>query len=188
MSLAPASSRGAFLKARLAVNGIQCAAKSFGTLTAGGCGLLSNMAASSSVIGGSDIIQNYQLRGHPGTSITCDISAYLNELLRRQPNSNMRTLESKDRRFQASLSCSIGRFEGGHGDVQRVVEAARGVGHFDLAVQLLAKRFDHPGSEASPGRRVDRRAAFFGPGQTQPFSLFVDGPGSGGHRQRAKFG
>src|SRR6478752_7429558 len=52
MSFAPASSRGAFLKARLAVNGIQCAAKSFGTLTAGGCGLLSNMAASSSVVGG----------------------------------------------------------------------------------------------------------------------------------------
>src|ERR1700719_4642533 len=52
MSLSPASSRGAFLKARLAVNGIQCAAKSLGTLTAGGCGLLSNMAASSSVVGG----------------------------------------------------------------------------------------------------------------------------------------
>src|ERR1700759_808810 len=44
MSLAPASSRGAFLKARLAVNGIQCAARSLGTLTAGGGGLLSSMA------------------------------------------------------------------------------------------------------------------------------------------------
>src|SRR5580692_8535558 len=43
MSLAPASSRGAFLKARLAVNGIQCAARSFGTLTAGVFGLLSSM-------------------------------------------------------------------------------------------------------------------------------------------------
>src|SRR5277367_2648343 len=43
MSLAPASSRGAFLKARLAVNGIQCAARSLGTLTAE-CGLLSSMA------------------------------------------------------------------------------------------------------------------------------------------------
>src|SRR5580698_2844164 len=46
MSLAPASSRGAFLKARLAVNGIQCAARSFGTLTAVGVGLLSSMGAS----------------------------------------------------------------------------------------------------------------------------------------------
>src|SRR5450756_3131347 len=43
MSLAPARSRGAFLKARLAVNGIQCAARSFGTLTAAGLGLLSSM-------------------------------------------------------------------------------------------------------------------------------------------------
>src|SRR6195256_1849604 len=48
MSLAPASSRGAFLNARLAVNGIQCAARSFGTLTAAGRGLLSSMGASSS--------------------------------------------------------------------------------------------------------------------------------------------
>src|ERR1700722_9582890 len=44
MSLAPASSRGAFLKARLAVNGIQCAARSLGTLTADGRGLLASMA------------------------------------------------------------------------------------------------------------------------------------------------
>src|ERR1700733_13317864 len=43
MPLAPARSRGAFLKARLAVNGIQCAARSLGTLTAAGWGLLSNM-------------------------------------------------------------------------------------------------------------------------------------------------
>src|SRR5580700_158468 len=44
MPLALASSRGAFLKARLAVNGIQCAARSLGTLTAAGVGLLSSMA------------------------------------------------------------------------------------------------------------------------------------------------
>src|SRR3954467_9845538 len=43
MSLAPASSRGAFLNARLAVNGIQCAARSFGTLTADLGGLLSSI-------------------------------------------------------------------------------------------------------------------------------------------------
>ena len=43
MSLAPASSRGSFLNARLAVNGIQCAARSFGTLTEDGAGLLSSM-------------------------------------------------------------------------------------------------------------------------------------------------
>src|SRR5947209_1588006 len=47
MSLAPASSRGAFLKARFAVNGIQWAARSLGTLTAAGRGLLSSMGASS---------------------------------------------------------------------------------------------------------------------------------------------
>src|SRR5258707_12931620 len=46
MSLAPASNRGAFLKARLAVNGIQCAARSLGTLTAAGRGLLSSIGAS----------------------------------------------------------------------------------------------------------------------------------------------
>src|ERR1700677_1249891 len=100
MSLAPASSRGAFLKARLAVNGIQCAARSFGTLTAGGCGLLSNMEASLGVVRGSAIAQNYQLRGSPGTSISCDISAFLRELLRQQPNFGARTLESKPRRFE----------------------------------------------------------------------------------------
>src|SRR5882762_5810398 len=48
MSLAPASSRGFFLKARLAVNGIQCAARSLGTLTVAARGLLSSMVASSS--------------------------------------------------------------------------------------------------------------------------------------------
>ena len=52
MSLAPASSRGVFLKARLAVNGIQCAARSLGTLTAAGLGLLSSMGASCKFWGG----------------------------------------------------------------------------------------------------------------------------------------
>src|SRR4029078_3633897 len=46
MSFAPANSRGIFLNARLAVNGIQCAARSFGTLTAGRAGLLSGMVGS----------------------------------------------------------------------------------------------------------------------------------------------
>src|SRR5207248_6018023 len=56
MSLAPASSRGAFLNARFAVNGIQCAARSFGTLTLVGRGLLSSMAASlSSGVGEFDL-------------------------------------------------------------------------------------------------------------------------------------
>jgi hypothetical protein len=61
------------------------------------------MAASSSVIGEWAIAQNYQLRGHPGTSITCDIATYLNELLRQQPNFKIRASESKDRRLPASL-------------------------------------------------------------------------------------
>src|SRR6185437_7463208 len=51
MSLAPARSLGAFLKARLAVNGIQCAARSFGTLTAEGRGLLSSMGGLLAVFG-----------------------------------------------------------------------------------------------------------------------------------------
>src|SRR5258705_10543173 len=55
MSLAAASSLGAFLKARLAVNGIQCAARSFGTLTAAGRGLLSRMGASC-------VLENWRLR------------------------------------------------------------------------------------------------------------------------------
>src|SRR6185437_7455413 len=64
MSLAPASSRGAFLKARLAVNGIQCAARSFGTLTAGAFGLLSSMGASSGVVGfGADTTLSASARG-----------------------------------------------------------------------------------------------------------------------------
>jgi hypothetical protein len=62
------------------------------------------MAASSSVIEEWAMLQNYQLRGHPGTSITCDLSTYLRELLRRQPDFKTRALESKDRRFAALLS------------------------------------------------------------------------------------
>src|ERR1700687_1583144 len=71
MSLAPASSRGFFLNARLAVNGIQCEARSFGTLTAVGRWLLSSMGASSK-LGRSDLCAGYQLRratGTPGPAI-----------------------------------------------------------------------------------------------------------------------
>jgi hypothetical protein len=53
---------------------------------------------------GMAMVQNYQLRGHPGTSITCDLSAYLGELLRRQPDFKIRALESKDRLCQG---CSL---------------------------------------------------------------------------------
>src|SRR5258705_8075077 len=53
MSLAPASSRGFFLNARFAVNGIQCAARSFGTATGVGRGLLSSMGGIFSVWGDS---------------------------------------------------------------------------------------------------------------------------------------
>src|ERR1700716_3993229 len=72
MSLAPASSRGAFLKARLAVNGIQCAARSLGTLTAAGSGLLSSIGASlsfriSRVFGYGGFGASYQLRCETGT-------------------------------------------------------------------------------------------------------------------------
>src|SRR6476619_2408890 len=69
MSLAPASSRGAFLKARLAVNGIQCAARSFGTLTPVGCGLLSSMVdlLRSWTLGFWRSPASYQLDGGTGT-------------------------------------------------------------------------------------------------------------------------
>src|ERR1700743_2477591 len=66
MSLAQASSRGAFLKARLAVNGIQCAARSFGTLTAVGAGVLSSMGASC-VPEVWRCRASYQLHGNTGT-------------------------------------------------------------------------------------------------------------------------
>src|ERR1700704_2130493 len=67
MSLAPASSLGAFLKARFAVKGIQWAARSFGTLTAAGRGLLSSMGASC-VLGCGSYRASYQLRCDTGTS------------------------------------------------------------------------------------------------------------------------
>src|SRR5260370_2334915 len=85
MSLAPASSRGAFLKARLAVNGIQCAARSLGTLTAVGRGLLSSIGASLKfwdmaafqVSGCSGLRASYQLRPHTGTPTGGYISVFL---------------------------------------------------------------------------------------------------------------
>src|SRR5215467_7297017 len=87
MSLAPASIRGAFLKARLAVNGIQWAARSFGTLTAGALGLLSSIGASLNVRSG-DWEPNYQLRRATGTPMSCDLWPVCGELLRGiQPRS-----------------------------------------------------------------------------------------------------
>src|SRR3981189_3309049 len=66
MSLAPASSLGAFLKARFAVKGVQWAGRSFGTLTAAGRGLLSSMGASC-VLGCGGYRASYQLRCDTGT-------------------------------------------------------------------------------------------------------------------------
>src|SRR3981081_741664 len=57
MSLAPASSLGAFLKARFAVKGIQWAARPFGTLTAAGRGLLSSMGGPLAFWGAAAIAQ-----------------------------------------------------------------------------------------------------------------------------------
>src|ERR1700687_1329864 len=160
MSLAPASSLGAFLKARLAVNGIQCAARSFGTLTAVGRGLLSSM-------GGLLRFGNWRLCRKLSASL-------------------------RDGNASGPLYYSLfRRFEGAQGNVKDVDEAVRGVGHFDLAIQLLAERLDHAGSKTSPGRRLNRRAIFFGPGQMQSLILLIDGPcdfdASRGHRQRAEF-
>ena len=81
---------------------------------------------------------------------------------------------TETRLFRPIFFSSIGRFKGVQGNVQRVAEPIRGIGQFDLAVQLLAERFHQPGSEAPPGRYVDRRAVFFGPGQMQPLIFLVD--------------
>src|SRR5215470_5469067 len=62
MSLAPASSRGAFLKARLAVNGIQCAARSLGTATDDLVGLLSSMGGLFASCRHDGCSRSYQLR------------------------------------------------------------------------------------------------------------------------------
>src|ERR1700749_1766970 len=98
MSFAPASRRGAFLKARLAVNGIQCAARSFGTLTVLALGLLSSMRASFGVFRGrGDCLTSYQFHRKKGTSITCDIPDISYGFLRPQPLSNNRARESKVR-------------------------------------------------------------------------------------------
>src|ERR1700676_1847250 len=75
MPVAAAGSLGAFLKARLAVNGIQCAARSFGTLTAARRGLLSSMGASCVLeIGESGA--SYQLRCATETPTDRYISAH----------------------------------------------------------------------------------------------------------------
>src|SRR5215216_4601223 len=74
MSLAPASSRGFFLNARFAVNGIQCAARSFGTATGVGRGLLSSMGGLFSVWGG-ELTSNYQFRRRTETLARRDISS-----------------------------------------------------------------------------------------------------------------
>src|ERR1700737_3208593 len=147
MSLAPASSLGAFLKARLAVNGIQCAARSFGTLTAAGRGLLSSMGASLEFWGRGGYRPSYQLRRATGTPMDRDI-------------------------FR-----SIRRFQGAERDVEGVDKPVRIVGQFYLTIELFAERFDQPGSKTAPGRRPDRRAAFFGPGQMQPLGFLIGGPG-----------
>src|SRR6185503_8499304 len=73
MSLAPASSRGFFLNARFAVNGIQCAARSFGTLTDLELGLLSSMGGLFDVWG-VRLRPRYQLRHQTGTPTRRDIS------------------------------------------------------------------------------------------------------------------
>src|SRR5580698_2463651 len=104
MSLAPARSRGAFLKARLAVNGIQCAARSLGTLTAAGRGLLSSIGGLFWSLAGGGLRARYLLRRTTETDKSGD---YLS---------------------------SIGRFEGAELDVQGIDEARLGVVKCDLAV------------------------------------------------------
>src|ERR1700675_4581478 len=136
MSLAPASSRGAFLKARLAVNGIQCAARSLGTLTAAGRGLLPSIGASFKVLGYRGFSRKLSASLQYGNAATCTISSGLHYFR------------------------SLGRLKGAQRDIEGIDEPVRIIGHFDRAVQLLAKRLDQLGSETSPGRRLDRGPPF----------------------------
>src|SRR6185312_14258484 len=85
MSLAPASSRGFFLNARFAVNGIQCAARSFGTATGVGRGLLSSMGGLFSVLN-VGFAPKYQLRRQTGTPARRVISAQSGGLSRFRRN------------------------------------------------------------------------------------------------------
>src|SRR4029453_8922494 len=98
MSLAPASSRGAFLKARLAVNGIQCAARSLGTATADLVGLLSSMGGLLCVL--RALLAVYRLSASPrrGNPKGRDISAQ-QRLKDRTPRS--RTLRPRNPRYRA---------------------------------------------------------------------------------------
>src|SRR3984893_4624030 len=68
MSLAPAISRRDFLQARLAVNGIQCAARSLGTLTAAGRGLLSSMGGLLMLWGGAEFATKLSASPRNGTA------------------------------------------------------------------------------------------------------------------------
>src|SRR3954454_12121750 len=107
MSLAPASSRGFFLNARLAVNGIQCAARSLGTLTLGALGLLSSMAG---LFGFGWLDRGlppiYQLRAAPGTPERRDISAQSG--LKGRPLQS-RTLRPRNPRYRARAVAAPGR-------------------------------------------------------------------------------
>src|SRR5262245_2471244 len=83
MSLAPASSRGAFLKARFAVNGIQCAARSLGTLTGDLVGLLSSMGGLFACCGAT-LEERLSASRRAGNARGRDISAQ-SEIGRRDP-------------------------------------------------------------------------------------------------------
>src|SRR3954464_390912 len=75
MSLAPASSRGAFLKARLAVNGIQWAARSLGTATDDFVGLLSSMGGLFAEFAGALVGRRLSASTGRGNARGRDISA-----------------------------------------------------------------------------------------------------------------
>src|SRR4051794_37335852 len=124
MSLAPASSLGFFLNARLAVKGIQCAARSLGTLTAGAFGLLSSMGASSEVWGRCGSRAGYQLHRATGTPRPAlfrlnraDLREYLPSvercplfrIMRRDQTRRSRTPRPRNPRYRARAAAIAGR-------------------------------------------------------------------------------
>src|ERR1700752_2882651 len=104
MSLAPASSRGAFLKARLAVNGIQCAARSLGTATGDLVGLLSSMGGLLCVLRALWLLTGYQL--HRGGGIQRAVIFPRNRIAQRSEAAIQNTSPSESSvSSQSSGSC-----------------------------------------------------------------------------------
>src|ERR1700722_19223708 len=70
----------------------------------------------------------------------------------------------------AMFRVALFRRQGSERHIQRINEPSGLVGELNFAAQLLSKGPDHAGAEASPTRRLDERATFFSPCQSEPLS------------------